>query len=260
MAMRDRYLTFDGTDLKTAYGLVYSKFEEELPQPKVITVDIPAGSEIDITAALGDVAYHNGKHTLTFLVYGETQAERLAKTRGVVAKVHGVLANYKLSWKPYTYKGRGTVSVRHLTEKADLVTISIDRSPWATASQESVVLDCHPTANYTIDDSKKLSNIKLEVNAVPYTVTVTGEDTTTISTAGKVTLVAAKVGDVTVGATYSEWLLYFDSPDMVVNPNKISISNGNATINGSYTISGTNVVFDLSGQKAKLYFNRTDVA
>ena len=64
MALRDRYITFDGTNLKTEYGLIYSSFEEELPEPKVIKVEIPAGIDLDISDSLGVMGYHNGKHTL----------------------------------------------------------------------------------------------------------------------------------------------------------------------------------------------------
>ena len=100
MAMRDRNLTFNGVDLRDTYGLIYSSFEEEMPEPKVIKVSIPAGLDLDITDSLGTIGMTNGRHVLKFLVYGETEADRLEAKRALMAMFHGRRATYELSWPP----------------------------------------------------------------------------------------------------------------------------------------------------------------
>lgn len=128
--MIHRTMTFDGTDLVNDLGLVYSSFSETLPVPKVNLVEIPYGTDIDITEALGPVAYGNGTHVLTFLVYGDTEAARLQRKDAAIALLHGKMATYTLSWQQgVTYTGRAKVDVTHLSETADVLTVTISRSP-----------------------------------------------------------------------------------------------------------------------------------
>ena len=128
--MVNRDVTFNGKGLVADLGLHYSAFSEELPQPKVNVVSIPYGTDIDITETLGPVAFENGTHTLVFMAYGDTEAERLAKVRRAIALLNGVRSQYSLSWDVgYTYTGRAKVSVSHVFEHADVITIKIDRAP-----------------------------------------------------------------------------------------------------------------------------------
>lgn len=128
--MIDRTIVFDGTDLVDDLGLVYSSFSETLPVPKVNLVKIPYGTDIDITEALGSVAYGTGTHVLTFLVYGSTEAARLQKKDAAIALLHGKRATYTLSWQQgVAYTGRAKVDVRHLDETVDVLTVTITRSP-----------------------------------------------------------------------------------------------------------------------------------
>ena len=136
MRLRERSLIFDGVDLAEEYGIYYSKFSEELPQKKLVTVQIPYGADIDITDRLGSNGWTNGKHHITFLLYGDTEEERLRAKDRLIASVHGRMAEYRLSWDQYVYSGRAAVSVEHRFENADAVTIDIERWPWKRATIE----------------------------------------------------------------------------------------------------------------------------
>lgn len=259
MALRNRYLTFNGTNLKTAYGLKYSDFKEELPEPKVFKVDIPAGSDLDITDSLGRVGFHNGKHTLKFLLYGDTQTERLEKKRELISKLHGVKANYVLSWDSgYTYNGRAKVSVDHKFDNADVVTIEIDRGPWKTHSQESVVLNAHPSASYTLTGSSRFHNVKAKL--LQDGTTKIGSDAVVDRAAGTYTLKTDVYGNTTVVVTVDDWLMYVDGTNLVVNPVHVdqAIKEGFG-IDSPYTITNGNMVFsEEAKQYVTIYFTRMD--
>jgi hypothetical protein len=260
MAMRDRYLTFGGVNLKTVYGLTYSSFEEELPEPKVIKVDIPAGLDLDITDALGVVGYHNGKHVLRFLLYGNTQAERLEKKRGLVALMHGRRATYTLSWDSgYTYTGRGKVSVEHLFDNADVVTIEIDRAPWKTHSRESVDLVAHPSATYTLEGSVRYNTVQAMLRQAG-TTKVGSDAAVTRDAAGTYTLATDLYGNTLLTFTVDDWLMYVSGTNLVVNGSKISISGTNAVIDSAYTVTNGDMVFaDEAKQHVTVYFYRWDL-
>lgn len=170
MRLRERSLIFDGVDLAEEYGLYYSKFEEELPQKKLVTVQIPYGADIDITDRLGGNGWTNGKHHLTFMLYGDTEEERLRSKDKLIASVHGRMAQYRLSWdEPYVYTGRASVTVSHRFENADVITIDIDRWPWKRATIEervSLVDRMNPTSNlqttvYKFDKHKRYRDVRV---------------------------------------------------------------------------------------------------
>lgn len=260
MALRDRYITFDGTNLKTAYGLQYSSFEEELPEPKVIKVEIPAGLDLDISDSIGVLGWHNGKHVLKFLLYGDTQAERLEKKQAVIAKMHGKRANYTLSWdNGYTYTGRAKVSVEHLFDNADVITIEIDRSPWKVHSQESIDLNAHPSASYTLQGSTRYHNIRAKLLQAG-TTKIGSEAAVTRSAAGTYTLATDAYGDTATIFTVEDWLMYVSGTNLVVNSSKFSVSGTNAVIDASYTVTNGNMVFpDEAKQHVTLYWYRYDL-
>lgn len=124
---RNWYITFDGVNLKSAYGLILSSYETGIPEAKTAKVSIPASSDIDITESIGMIGYHTRTYTFKFLLRGETETARKENLRAVVSLVHGVKANFVMSWDSgTTHNGRGKVFVEHLTPQADLVTIEIE--------------------------------------------------------------------------------------------------------------------------------------
>lgn len=123
-----------GTNIITAHKLRYAGFEEELPQPKVHKAEIVGGQDVDFTERLGSVQYTNGVHVLKFLLYQSTEAQRITRLNNLISALHGKRTDYRLSWLGATssdsyFCGRFTLSVRHLTKLADLITITIDREP-----------------------------------------------------------------------------------------------------------------------------------
>lgn len=138
---QDRDLTFNGVRLVGDIGLVYSSFTETLPEPKAVYVDVPGGSPVDVSEALGSIYYGNGIHVLTFLLYAETQEERLLKKARVIALLHGKRASYTLSWAGGTYTGRAVVAFEHRWDNVDVVTVTITHSPqWTDTSTHYVYM------------------------------------------------------------------------------------------------------------------------
>lgn len=258
MQLKNRYLVFGGTNLKEEYGLQYSSFEEELPEPKVVKIEIPGGTDIDVTDSLGAMAYSNGTHTLRFLLYGDTEAERLAKKRAIISKVHGVMADYQLSWEDATYRGRGKVSVEHLFDNADLVTIEIDRTPWKTSGLDSIDINCAPTGTASLDGSMKYADVEavLQQDA---SISVSGGASTSYS-AGTVSLADELVGDQSVTATVDDWVVRFDEPSATFNQSKFSVDGDDAVVDSPYTVADGDIDFtDEAKQHVTVQFYRKDI-
>lgn len=260
MALRDRYITFDGTNLKTAYGLQYSSFEEELPEPKVIKVEIPAGLDLDISDSIGVLGWHNGKHVLKFLLYGDTQADRLEQKQAIIAKMHGKRANYTLSWdNGYTYTGRAKVSVEHLFDNADVITIEIDRSPWKVHARESVDLNVHPYIEYTLKGSTRYHNIRAKLLQSGKT-KIGSADSVTRTGEGTYTLATDSYGDTFTAYYLDSWLMYVENTNQIVNSSKFSMSGTNAVIDSSHVLTDGNMVFpEEANQHVTLSWNRYDL-
>jgi hypothetical protein len=260
--MRNRYLTFGGTNLKTAYGLVYSSFEEQLPEPKVMKIDIPAGLDLDITESVGRIGYHDGKQTLKFLLYGGSQEERLATKSAIVAKLHGRRASYFLSWdSDHRLTGRAKVSVRHLTENADLITVEIDREPWRVKTvRDEVDLNCHPSAAHTLAGSARYHGVDVVMRQAG-TTKVGSESAVSRSGPGTYSLATDLFSDTSVTVTAADWWMYMSGTNLVVNPaHWDGVSDGDASIGAVYTITNGDMVFpDEAYQHATLRFYRWEL-
>lgn len=264
MALRDRYLTFDGVNLKEEFGLMYSSFEEELPEPKIIKIDIPAGLDLDISDSLGVMGYHNGKHTLKFLLYGATEAERLEKKRAIINKLHGKRADYRLSWEQgYKYTGRAKVSVEHKFDNADVLTIEIDRVPWKLKTTDVIDINSHPSGSYTMTGSSRYNNVNVKMLQRGST-KIGSNSAVTREAAGTYVLAEDAYGNTTVTVTVSDWLMYVDGTNLVVKSDKFSMSGANAMIDSAvpdaYVLEDDNIVFE--GEKMQhstLRFTRYDL-
>ena len=253
-------MTVDGTDLRDM-GAVLSQFSEELPEPKVIKVDIPAGVDRDITEALGAIGYHNGRHTLTHYVVADTEAERVRMVREIVAMLHGSMHDYKLSWDSgYTYTGRFQVSVERLNPRSSRVTVDVDRSPWKKHSKETVTLDCHPSATHALEGSVRYHDIV--ANYKQAGTAKLGSAAAVATTAGNNAIATDSYGDKDFVATVNDWLLYVDGEDLVVKNSKFSTSGSDAVIDATYEINldRDDMVFtDVASQKVTLTFYRWDL-
>ena len=231
--MRERTIYIDGNDIREQYGLVYSSFSEKVPEPKVTKVEIPAGSDLDISEAVGFMAYHNGEHEFKFLLYGNTQPERLAQLKDLLGDIHGKYHEYVLSWdSDYIYKGRWKVTVDHKFDNADVVTMTVDRYPWRLGvPSESIDINSHPTATVTLMGSTYYDDLNLTTlqTGVKSKVGLAAE--VTHGAAGTYHLMDTLYGDNPVTVTVTDWWQYLDGTNLVVNTAK------------GYSLSGTNAVF-----------------
>lgn len=240
MALRDRYLIFDGVNLKTEHGLMYSDFEEELPEPKIIKVDIPAGMDIDITEALGHVAYHDGKHTFKFFVYKPTATEVFDIERELISTIHGKRAAYRLSWDPaFTYTGRAKVSIEHRGDVAAVVTIEIEHAPWKTGELNTIEVNCHPSASVLLEGYDRYHTVRAKL--MQSGTTKVGSAAAVSHNAGTFLLEDDLYADTTLTFTVSDWWQYLDGTNLVVNPNHITISDSNARFDSNWTLNGTDL-------------------
>lgn len=236
---------FDGTDLCEEFGAVLSKFEMEPPEPKVTKVEIPAGSDLDITESVGFVAYHNGKHTFALLLRGDDLPEQLRRLTGLV---HGAMADYTLSWDPgYTYRGRWAIeSVERLAANGILVTCVVDRYPWKTSGvRDSIDINSHPTATDSriigvavMSGSTYYDDIKLKTLQADATAKVGAASAVTLANAGTHDLMETIYGKNAVAVTMPDWWQYLDGTNLVVN-----------TANDRYSLDGTDATFGSDWEK-----------
>ena len=229
-------VTFDGTDLCEEFGAVLTDFKMEVPNPKVIKVEIPGGSDLDITESVGFVAYHNGKHTFALLLRGDDLPEQL---RLFSALVHGTMADYTLSWdEGYTYHGRWAIdSVERLARNAILVTCTVDRYPWKTSDgRTSLDVNSHPSGSVLMEGSTYYDDIKLvtkQAASIVIGVTPMGE----WSTAGTHDVAETVYGRNNVTVTVADWWQYLDGTNLVVNTDK------------GYELDGTDATFGADWSK-----------
>lgn len=122
-----------GIDTYNDLGLWLVDFDDEVPETKTYTVDIPAGNGVlDLTEAIlgQDVVYGQGVHTIE-LVFPESVGFHQLKTR-IKNLLHGRRLDYKMSWEPeYTYTGRVAVSFEeNFTSEYGTVTLEIEHDPF----------------------------------------------------------------------------------------------------------------------------------
>lgn len=260
--MADDYsIIANGTDLCELTGAHVVGFSQKMPEPKVITVDIPAGSDLDITDALGPIGYHNGHHTLEMLVTGETEQECVTRCREIAAMLHGNAMDYRLTWDAnYTYHGRFRVEQERRNHLASIMTIDIDRSPWKKSTRESHVVDCHPYGWYDLEGSTRYHTVRakfLQDGGGDVAVEEPLEYTT--RTTGTRTLATDAYAGETVWLKVDSWVMYVDGDENLV-VNSYSISGSNFVVNADYTVTDGDIYFaDADKQKVTVDFYRWDV-
>ena len=249
-------VTAGGVDICETYGVTLSKFEQEPPEPKIITVDIPAGVDIDITNAIGATAFHNGVHRFVFALTGSDIVER---TRALKNALHGYYKPYVLSWDSgYTYRGRWQVTeIERLSYDARLITVEVSYYPFKTQT-ESVVIDSHPVGTYTLTGSMRYGDISITLNQAA---TVQIGSAVYNLQAGTHSIAGDFEGDTTVTVTVSEWYYYVDGTNLIVNPDYYTQSGTDVTFtNPPFSVDGTNIVCDGDeNQRSTLTFTRKDV-
>lgn len=262
--MRERTVYIDGEDIREKYGLVYSSFSEQVPEPKVTKVEIPAGSDLDITEAVGFVAYHNGQHEFKFLLYGDTQPERLEQLRNLLGDIHGHYLEYELSWDDgHLYRGRWSVDVDHKFDNADVVTMTVDRYPWRVQfSADSVDINSHPSGVVYLLGSVYYDNLTLTIRQANVVSEVGLADAETHTGAGTYHLMDTLYGDNPVTVTVPDWWQYLDGTNLVVNTadNRYSLSGTNATFGSDWVQNDTDLYCaNEATQHSTLTYTRRDL-
>lgn len=264
--MVDRDVTFNGTRLVADLGLHYSAFSEELPQPKTNIVSIPYGTDKDLTDAMGPIAYGNGTHTLVFMVYGDTEAERLAKKRAVLNLMHGVRADYSLSWdEDYVYTGRAKVSVAHLFDHADVLTITIDRAPMKAITEQmqpASVTRYSTTTRYSYYPTGSMAYDAVVTHKVAASLSYGGSSVATYEAKTSTTQEPAVrlTGDKTLIMNTSGWSWSCNDGYLTVTTAEATYADGDMTLDSSvWSYSGTNVSSSGVKDDAVLTLRRLDV-
>ena len=250
-------VTADGVDICETYGVTLSKFEQEPPEPKIITVDIPAGVDIDITNAIGATAFHNGVHRFVFAITGTDIVER---TRALKNALHGYYKFYELSWDSgYTYKGRWQVTeIERLSYDARLVTVEVSHYPYKI-KRETVDILAAPTGSYTIAGSNSYDDVSITLHQYA-TVVVNGNSVRL--DAGTHMLGSGFTEDVQVSVTYDDWYYRIEGTNLIVNPNYATVSGSNVDFDNTvFAVDGTNIrlIPGEASQHAQLSFTRRDV-
>lgn len=174
-------IVFDGVKLCETFGMILRHYVETPPAPKEINVSVKGGDDIDLTDALGEVAYSNRKQTFEFLCMssGHEFIEQLTKLKSLL---HGRRAEYQLSWEEgYTFEGRFRVSAyRYDNRHHGYVTLIANSSPWKVKEKVSLSLSAVGGKVYRFQSGRRIQQP-----------TVTCEQTTTFVSEGKKTIVGA---------------------------------------------------------------------
>ena len=173
-------LTFGGVAVCATYGVVLTEYDETPPQPKIYTVDVPYGADIDISDAVSGVAFYNRKHVIgLFYTGGTDQNDFEAKASQIYSALDGKRADYSLSWDtwhdtsqtpavdvPYVYTGRIKVkSAQFMGYGSGLLTLEIEASPYKKKR--------HVSDTYTFDSSQEVTLLGGRKRVVP-TITTDG--------------------------------------------------------------------------------------
>lgn len=249
-------VTVAGVDICAEFDAVLSKFEQEPPQAKIVTVDIPAGVDLDITNALGATAFHNGLHRFVFAITGANVVERVTALKNAV---HGFYRSYVLSWDSgYTYTGRWQVTqIERLSYDAQLVTVEVSHRPYKTR-QETIEIVSHPTGSYTLQGSARYGDVTITLRQAA-TVTIGG--TSYQLEPGTHLLASSVEGNTTVTVTVTDWYYYLEGTNLIVNPIYYTQSGNDVTLtNPPFSVDGTNIVCDGGEiQSSTLEFTRRDI-
>lgn len=248
-------VTVAGVDLCAEFDAVLSKFEQEPPQAKIVTVDIPAGVDLDITNALGATAFHNGIHRFVFAITG---ADVVARARQLKNRVHGYYKEYSLSWEQgYSYKGRWQVtSMERVSYDAELVTIEVSHYPFKS-KREVVSIFANPRGSYRLKNSNHYADIGIVLKQLA---SVTFNGSTVNYGTGYHSLADNLNGDTTVIVDYSDWFYKIEGSNLIVNQAHRIISGTDVNFDSSFTVDGSNIkCINEHFQYAYLYFTRKDV-
>lgn len=175
-------LIIEGASLLGTYGALVSSVDNDPPEPKTYTVDIPGGDgAIDLTDALtGGVAYDTRRQEFG-LMFVENAEQGYNK---LVSAVHGKRLSYSLSDDPgYTYKGRFTVDDVEPKGRGDrrIITakLSITADPYKSKGTQAYKLNATGGKLYRFESGRRKVHPVIECDqACFFTLLPDGDETT----------------------------------------------------------------------------------
>ena len=151
-------LIIEGASLLETYGALVSSVDNDPPEPKTYTVDVPGGDgAIDLTDALtGGVAYDTRSQEFG-LMFVENAEQGYSK---LVSAVHGKRLSYSLSDDPgYAYKGRFTVDDVEPKGRGDrrIITakLSITADPYKSKGTQAYKLNATGGKLYRFESGRR---------------------------------------------------------------------------------------------------------
>lgn len=135
-------LVIGGIDVFDEYrALMTDDFELGVPEPKIYTVEVPGGDDIDLTDALsGDCAYSNREQSFELVFFG---SDPMADYRRLKNRFHGRTFDYVVSGidPGATYHGRFSVSSKERGRGRVVAQVAVDASPWRLLGHVSTTVD-----------------------------------------------------------------------------------------------------------------------
>lgn len=221
---------FQGTPLCAEYGLILNRFEEEPPQPKTKKVEIPFGEDVDVTDAMGPVAFSNRTQRFRFFSHLPSAGFAAICSR-MLGEINGRMADYQLSWDPgATYRGRWAVTDTDYTEHGcGWIEVEVDVAPWKILPDREFTFNAYPAVTRSFESGRK--DVRPEVTTLQdVVVTFKGVPETFPAGTHQSTNLAFAWGSNEATFECADWWFYQKGDTLVVNDPYISYDAETGTI------------------------------
>ena len=159
----------DGASLFTAYGVLVASVDNDPPEPKTYTVDIPGGNGvIDLTSALaGDVSYEQRSQEFG-LMFVENAEQNFSK---FMQAMHGRRFDYQLTDDPgYTYHGRFSIKKKKTNGKGEqaivTATLTVTADPYKSKGTQAFKLNATGGKLYRFESGRRKVHPAIECDQV----------------------------------------------------------------------------------------------
>lgn len=225
-----REVTIGGKPLCEGYGLVLTSFSEDPPQPKTKKVEIPFGEDVDVTDAMGPVAFSN--RAQRFELFSDLPAEGFAQLCSrILGELNGVMSDYRLSWdEGATYRGRWTVAeTDYASPRCGRIALEVDVAPWKILPDREFTFNAYPAVTRSFESGRK--DVRPEVTTLQdVVVTFKGVPETFPAGTHQSTNLAFAWGSNEATFECADWWFYQKGDTLVVNDPYISYDAETGTI------------------------------
>ena len=175
-------ITFNGTPICSTYGLVLTEYSETPPEPKIYTIEVPYGQDIDISDSVVGVAFKDRVHEIgLFYTGGTNQNDFEAKASQIYNALNGKRGTYTLSWDTWTdtatppvthgyiYTGRVKVTgVEFMGYGSGLIKLQITSAPFKFKETMQVVKTFDSSDTFTLYAGRKRVSPKITTDGPVY--------------------------------------------------------------------------------------------